>query len=138
MGIINRAIGNADVNQGGLDRVEEYFFNDEQVIQHFQFIRDQVILTNYGLYDVDRQGLTGKKTQVDFYPKHTIKMISFETAGHIDFDVEIKIGVECNCVVKGDKVIPNKPIEIEVGRAQAEEAKEIVRLVKYYYLFDKQ
>ena len=40
---------------------EFFFFEDEEVIQSYQFIRDQIILTNYGIYEVDVQGLSGKK-----------------------------------------------------------------------------
>ena len=44
----------------------EFFFDDEEVIQSYQFIRDQIILTNYGIYEVDVQGLSGKKVKQIF------------------------------------------------------------------------
>ena len=61
--------------------------------------------------------------------------ISFETAGVIDFDVDIKIGVTNNTVVNADGAAYSEPISFKVPSSQAEEAKEIVRLVKKHYLF---
>ena len=114
---------------------DEFFFDDEEVIQSYQFIRDQIILTNYGIYEVDVQGLSGKKVEVKFFPKDTIKTISFETAGTLDFDVDIKIGVTNNTVVNVDGAAYSEPLSFKVPSDQAEEAKEIVRLVKEHYLF---
>ena len=94
MAFLDKVIGYGDVSSDmEKDYVSEFFFEDEEVIQSYQFIRDQIILTNYGIYEVDVQGLSGKKVEVKFFPKDTIKTISFETAGTLDFDVDIKIGV---------------------------------------------
>ena len=114
---------------------ENVFFDDEEVIQSYQFIRDQIILTNYGIYEVDVQGLSGKKVEVKFFPKDTIKTISFETAGTLDFDVDIKIGVTNNTVVNVDGAAYSEPLSFKVPSSQAAEAKEVVRLVKEHYLF---
>ena len=114
---------------------DEFFFDDEEVIQSYQFIRDQIILTNYGIYEVDVQGLSGKKVEVKFFPKDTIKTISFETAGTLDFDVDIKIGVTNNTVVNVDGAAYSEPLSFKVPSSQAAEAKEVVRLVKEHYLF---
>ena len=112
------------------DYVSEFFFDDEEVIQSYQFIRDQIILTNYGIYEVDVQGLSGKKVEVKFFPKDTIKTISFETAGTLDFDVDIKIGVTNNTVVNVDGAAYSEPLSFKVPSSQAAEAKEGGRLVK--------
>jgi len=58
MGFLGKMVGYADV---GLDAtlIEEYLSEDEEVIQSFEFLRDAVILTNYGIYTVDVQGVTG-------------------------------------------------------------------------------
>lgn len=118
------------------DYVSEFFFDDEEIIQSYQFLRDQIVLTNYGIYDVDVQGLSGKKVEVKFFPKKTIKTISFETAGTLDFDVDIKIGVSGNTTVTTDGAAYSAPLSFKVPSAQAEEAKQIVNLVKKHYLFD--
>lgn len=135
MGLFNKLAGHADV---GMDKdyVTEFFFEDEEIIQSYQFIRDQIILTNYGIYKVDVQGLSGKKVETKFFPSHTIKNVSFETAGTLDMDVDIKIGVANNTEFTVDGVSYSAPISFKVPSAQADEAKEIIKLVKKHYLFD--
>lgn len=62
MAFLDKVIGHGDVSKEmDKDYVSEFFFDDEEVIQSYQFIRDQIILTNYGIYEVDVQGLSGKK-----------------------------------------------------------------------------
>lgn len=133
MGLFDKVAGYADV---GADSavVEEYLAPGEEIIQTFHFIRDSVVLTNYGIYEIDVQGLSGKKVEVKFYPKKTIKTISFESAGTLDFDVDIKIGVSNNPVYLENGMAMNVPIEFKVPKSQADEAKQIVHLVKEHYL----
>lgn len=70
MAFLDKVIGHGDVSEEmDKDYVSEFFFDDEEVIQSYQFIRDQIILTNYGIYEVDVQGLSGKKVEVNFSQK---------------------------------------------------------------------
>lgn len=56
MAFLDKVIGHGDVSKEmDKDYVSEFFFDDEEVIQSYQFIRDQIILTNYGIYEVDVQ-----------------------------------------------------------------------------------
>ena len=120
MAFLDKVIGYGDVSEEmDKDYVSEFFFDDEEVIQSYQFIRDQIILTNYGIYEVDVQGLSGKKVEVKFFPKDTIKTISFETAGTLDFDVDIKIGVTNNTVVNVDGAAYSEPLSFKVPSSQA-------------------
>lgn len=82
---------------------------------------------------IDVQGVSGKKVEVKFYPKKVIKTVSFETAGTLDVDVDIKIGVDGNVPSVGNPSV-SMPISFKVGKSQSEEAKQIVKLVKKYYL----
>lgn len=75
-----------------------------------------------------------KKCKLNFILKKTIKTISFESAGSFDFDVDIKIGVSNNPVVLMECGAMNMPISFKVPKAQAEEAKQIIHLVKEHYL----
>jgi len=133
MGFFHKMAGHAEVG-ADLKHVTDYLFEGEQVIQSFQFFRDQIILTNLGIYTVDVQGLSGKKVEVKFFPKDCIKTISYETAGTFDFDVDIKIGVSNNPMVLPNGGSVNMPISFKVPSSQAAEAKTIVMLVKQYYL----
>ncbi len=135
MGLFNKMMGHAEVG-ANLNYVTDYLFDDEEVIQSFQFFRDQIILTNLGIYTVDVQGLSGKKVEVKFFPKSCIKTISYETAGTFDLDVDIKIGVSNNPYILDNGGSVNMPISFKVPSKQANEAKIIVMLVKRYYLID--
>ena len=131
MGLLNKAMGRAEVNEE-VDYVRQYFSQGESVIQSFHFFRDELILTNYGIYFMDVQGLTGKKVEVRFVPKTDIANVSFETAGRLDFDVDIKIGLKYGFLSGKASMI--KAFHFKVPKSQTEEAKEIVKLVKTHYL----
>lgn len=136
MGLFDKVVGHAEIG-GDTSTVEEFLFPGEEIIQSFHFLRDFIVLTNLGIYVVDVQGLSGSKVETKFFPKKTIKTIAFETAGTLDMDVDIKIGVDNNPVVLMEGGSVNVPIEFKVPKAQAEEAKEIIRLVKEHYLLIK-
>ena len=135
MGLLDKMAGRAEIG-ADLRYVTEYLFEGEEVIQSFQFFRDQIVLTNLGIYLVDVQGISGKKVEVKFFPKNCIKTISYETAGTFDLDVDIKIGVSNNPIILANGGSVNIPISFKVPSKQANEAKTIVMLVKRYYLCD--
>ena len=120
MGLLSKAMGHADVNE------------DVEYVRQF---RDELILTNFGIYFMDVQGLTGKKVEVRFVPKQEVANVSFETAGRLDFDVDIKIGLK-HGFISNNVII--RAFHFKVPKAQTEEAKEIVKLVKKYYLLEGQ
>ena len=132
MGLLNKAMGRAEVNEE-VDYVKQYFSEGEEVIQSFHFFRDELILTNFGIYFMDVQGLTGKKVEVRFVPKTDIANVSFETAGRLDFDVDIKIGLKYGFLGKNQMI---KAFHFKVPKSQSEEAQQIVKLVKTHYLLN--
>lgn len=98
MALFSKLARHAEVG-ADLTPVMDYLFDNEEVIQSFQFLRDFIVLTNLGIYVVDVQGISGKKKEVKFFPKKTIKTISYESAGTLDIDVDIKIGVDNNPMI---------------------------------------
>ena len=133
MGLYDKLTGKASVG-ADLTHVKDYLFEGEKVISSYQFFRDSIILTDLGIYTVDVQGMTGKKVEVKFFPKKAIKTVSFETAGNFDLDVDIKIGVDGNTTIASTGVGYSAPISFKVPKSQAEQAKEVIGLVKRYYL----
>ena len=129
MGLFDKVVGHAEVG-GDVSIVNEYLFENEEIIQTFTFLRDSIVLTNLGIYVIDVQGLSGKKVEVKFFPKKTIKTISFESAGTLDFDVDIKIGVDNNPTILAEGGSVSMPISFKVPKAQTNEAKQIIHLVK--------
>lgn len=133
MGLYDKLTGKATAG-ADLRFVKDFFAEDETVLSSYQFIRDSIVLTNFGIYLVDVQGVTGKKVEVKFFPAKNIKSVSFETAGNFDLDVDIKIGVDGNTVMGPQGAYYSAPISFKVPSKQAAQAKEIVGQVKKYYL----
>lgn len=63
--------------------------DDEEIIQAFQTVRDQVIFTNKRIFVVNVQGLTGKKISYFSYPYSKVQYYGIETAGFLDIDSEL-------------------------------------------------
>jgi len=57
----------------------------------FKVIREMYVFTNKRLILVDRQGLTGMKTDYQSIPYKSIVRFSKESAGLLDLDAELKI-----------------------------------------------
>lgn len=135
MAFFNKLAGYGSIDNSAGDRIKDYLIDGEEVIQAFTFIRDSIILSNYGIYLVDVQGVSGKKVEVKFFPSKNVKSISFESASTFDLDVDIKIGVDGNSTMGQNSIPYNAPISFKVPKTQAQEAKQIVKLVKKHYLF---
>ena len=134
MSIFNKIAGYGSINNDIENQISDYLLDDENVIMAFTFIRDSIVLTNYGIYTLDVQGLSGKKVEVKFFPGKNIKSISFESASTFDLDVDIKISVDGNSAINQNGIPYNAPISFKVPKKQAQEAREIVKLVKKHYL----
>ena len=135
MSFFNKIAGYGSMNNNVEHQISDYLLDDENIIMSFKFVRDSIVLTNYGIYTLDVQGLSGKKVEVKFFPGKNIKSISFESASTFDLDVDIKISVDGNSAINQNGIPYNAPISFKVPRNQADEAKEIVKLVKKHYLF---
>lgn len=70
---------------------EVYIFlvPNEEIIQAFKTIRDQVVFTNKRVIVINVQGITGKKTSYFSYPYTKIQYFGIETAGVLDIDSEL-------------------------------------------------
>ncbi|MCI9260042.1 MULTISPECIES: PH domain-containing protein [Romboutsia] len=134
MSIFNKIAGYGSINNNIEHQISDYLLDDENVIMAFTFVRDSVVLTNYGIYTLDVQGVSGKKVGVKFFPGKNIKSISFESASTFDLDVDIKISVDGNSAINQNGIPYNAPISFKVPKKQAQEAREIVKLVKKHYL----
>ncbi|MFD8730235.1 PH domain-containing protein [Streptomyces sp. NPDC059611] len=65
----------------------------ERVHAAFLLIRDTILFTDRRLILVDKQGITGKKTEYHSVPYRSITHFSVETAGTFDLDAELKIWI---------------------------------------------
>lgn len=93
MGILDGLLGNA--HQLEPKRLEGEFrdllIEDEEIVLAFKLVRDLIVFTNWRLFLVDKQGLTGKKRDYVAVPYKSIDSFSFETTGTFDIDSEIKL-----------------------------------------------
>jgi hypothetical protein len=95
MGLFSALLGNAGVvSQDEL--LKEYgklLTEGEDIELGFKLIRDTFIFTNKRLILVDKQGLTGSKTEYLSVAYKSISRFSIETAGTFDLEAELKIWV---------------------------------------------
>jgi hypothetical protein len=95
MGFFSALLGNAGaVSQDELNKQYGQLLCDgEQIELGFKLVRDTFIFTNKRLILVDKQGLTGSKTEYKSISYKSISRFSVETAGTFDLDAELKIWV---------------------------------------------
>lgn len=95
MGLFSAIIGNAGaVSQEDLiKKYGQLLIEEEEIELGFKLIRDTFIFTNKRLILVDKQGLTGSKTEYKSISYKSITRFSVETAGTFDLDAELKIWV---------------------------------------------
>ncbi|MEH7459856.1 PH domain-containing protein [Bacillus sp. JJ1127] len=95
MGLFSGILGNAsDANTDSVERdLQKIMLDDEQVEHAYKLIRDLIVFTNRRMILVDKQGVTGKKTEYHSIPYKNITQFSIETAGHFDLDAELKIWI---------------------------------------------
>lgn len=93
MGWLSGLMGNAsEVDAKGLEaELEPLLVPGETVQKAFKLVRDLLVFTDKRLISIDKQGMTGKKTECLSIPYKSIKYYSKESAGHFDADAELKI-----------------------------------------------
>lgn len=93
MGILSGLIGNA--SEVDIEKIEKEFekilADEENIEKAFKVIRDLLIFTNRRLILINKQGVTGKKTEYHSIPYVSITHFSVESHGHFDLDAELKI-----------------------------------------------
>ncbi|MET3878518.1 MULTISPECIES: PH domain-containing protein [Chitinophaga] len=95
MGFFSGLIGNAaTVSQEQLTKdYGKLLLDTERVELGFKLIRDTFIFTNKRLILIDKQGLTGSKTEYRSISYKSISRFSVETAGTFELDAELKIWI---------------------------------------------
>ncbi|MFZ3587808.1 PH domain-containing protein [Bacillus sp. DJP31] len=95
MGILDGLLGNAsEADLGAVSKeLELIVAENERVEKAFKLIRDLIVFTDKRLILIDKQGITGKKTEYHSVPYRNITHFSVETAGTFDLDAELKIWI---------------------------------------------
>lgn len=95
MGLFDGLMGNATQKDTTniTKEVQEILIPMEQVELAFKLVRDLIIFTDRRMIIVDKQGMTGKKSEYKSIPYRSISRFSIETSGHFDLDAELKIWI---------------------------------------------
>ena len=95
MGLFASLMGNAGVvSQEELTKDYGKILTEGEVIElGFKLIRDTFIFTSKRLILVDKQGITGSKTEYLSISYKSISRFSIETAGTFELDAELKIWI---------------------------------------------
>lgn len=95
MGIFSGLLGNAGaVSKEQLQKdYGRILAQDEEIELGFKLIRDVFIFTTRRLILIDKQGITGNKTEYKSINYKSISRFSVETAGTFDLDAELKIWI---------------------------------------------
>ena len=95
MGILNGMIGNASEIKVETLQTEysKILMKAEKIERAYKVVRDLFIFTDKRLILVDKQGVTGKKTEYHSIPYKSITHFSIETTGNFDLDAELKIWI---------------------------------------------
>ncbi|RJG11550.1 PH domain-containing protein [Massilia cavernae] len=95
MGLLDGVLGNA--SKIDASKVQEEFSKvlapNERVEHAYQLIRDYFVFTDKRLVLVDKQGVTGSKTDYHSIPYKSITHFSIETGGTFDLDAELHIWI---------------------------------------------
>lgn len=127
--MFDKLMGKASVVTESSYGIERFLDEDEQIIRVFKFVRDELIITSKGIFNVDAQGLTGKKVEYKFFPVKALKHISIETAGTLDRDFDLKIGVDGNTVVT-QTTSYSAPLTLKVHKNDTELGMELFKTIK--------
>lgn len=128
MGLLDRLIGHADASQTSA-LVLRFLGEGEQILAGFKFMRDEIVVTNRGIFSVDVQGITGSKKEYKYFPIKAMKYVSYESAGTFDMDADIKIGVDGNSSAANGVSFP-VPLSFKIPRAQAAQGEHFFRVMK--------
>jgi hypothetical protein len=95
MGLFSALLGNAGaVSQEELKKhYGNLLMEGEEIELGFKLIRDTFVFTSKRLILIDKQGLTGSKTEYKSISYKSISRFSVETAGTFELDAELKIWI---------------------------------------------
>src|ERR1700754_292929 len=91
MGLIQQMLGNmSEVDPIKVsNELSPILIEQEQVHKAFKLHRDLIVMTNYRLITVDKQGVTGSKQSMTSIPYKSIRKFGKESAGLFDLDAEL-------------------------------------------------
>ncbi|MGZ8339672.1 MAG: PH domain-containing protein [Telluria sp.] len=95
MGLLDGVMGNASkIDAAKVQQEFDRILAPGEKVEHaYQLIRDYLVFTDKRLVLVDKQGMTGSKTEFHSIPYKSITHFSIETGGTFDLDAELNIWI---------------------------------------------
>jgi hypothetical protein len=95
MGLLSGVLGHSsNTDIGKLQQeFQPILVEGETLVAAYRILRDMIVFTNKRLILVDKQGMTGSKTEYQTIPYARIVRFSKESAGIMDLDAELKIWI---------------------------------------------
>lgn len=124
--MFNRLMGRASAETSSR-MVKPYLIEGEQILKSFKVWRDEIVVTNFGIYDIDARGITGRKKVISFTPTKFIEGFRFTSASTLDFSVNIDIYVRKHFGALGKNV---GFISIKARKQDQEVVQEMTKTIK--------
>ncbi|WP_434362819.1 PH domain-containing protein [Parasalinivibrio latis] len=95
MGLFDALLGNAGEMdpQEAADELSTILGDDERVELAYKLVRDMIVLTDYRMILIDKQGMTGRKVEYHSIPYKSVTNFKVESSGHFDLDAELKLWI---------------------------------------------
>lgn len=114
MGLLDTLLGHA--GETPVEKIADDFAPllgpGERIERAFAFVRDLIVFTDRRVVLVNKQGVTGKRTEYRSIPYRAITTFSVETAGHFDLESDLRIWISGQA----------EPVKLEIGRGPAAQA----------------
>ena len=95
MGLLSGLLGHS--SKADISKLQQEFqpilVEGESLVAAYKIVRDMIVFTNKRLMLVDKQGMTGSKTEYQSIPYARVVRFSKESAGIMDLDAELKIWI---------------------------------------------
>lgn len=99
------------------EQIQDFLIPNERVVKAYQLVRDLTILTDRRIILIDKQGLTGRRTEYVYIPYKSIVKYSIETTGHFDLDADVKLWLSSH----------KEPISLEFRKSR--DVAELMRII---------
>lgn len=88
--MLSKLMGNSSVINTS-ELIGDYLSEGEGVLSAFKVWRDEIIITNFGIYLADAQGITGKKKNIKYYAKEELVGLIFDNNYGIARDCKLTL-----------------------------------------------
>ncbi len=107
------------------EQLQEFPIPDVRIVKAYQLVRDLTVLTDRRIILIDKQGLTGRKTEYVHIPYRSIVKYSIETTRHFDIDADVKLWLSSH----------KDPVSLEFRKSR--DVAELMRIIAEWSAFEK-